>query len=433
MPRPRTNTKLKGPVLLGRYELLYPLGSGGMGTVWMARGRGGREAEKFFVVKTLRDEHTDDPEFREMFFDEARIASGIDSINVARIFDFGDESGIPYLVMEVVDGESLQRIHRESKKSGELVPPQISMRIIADACAGLHTAHELRTISGELRDVIHRDISPHNILVGMNGVTKIIDFGVATARDRVATKTKTGQVKGKLQYLAPEQAHGKHIDRRIDIWAIGSVLYLLLTGHAAYEGKHDAAILSAILFNDAHVPLPDSVHPAVKAVVDRALERDPKKRFATADDMRIAIENALEKMGFSATRDDVASYMAAHYREDADARVEDLASAVEVTTQRPRPRPAREVFYAETTLAMPTLVEEDEEKKVARRKRKTRSSSKRSLAELTAPNEDTRRGIFMGIGISLAAMVITFVVVSIVVARSHAHTPANVAPVTSAR
>jgi serine/threonine-protein kinase len=417
--------------LLGRYELLYPLGSGGMGTVWMARGRSAREAEKFSVVKTLRDEHAEDPEFRDMFFDEARIASGIDSVNVARIFDLGDESGIPYLVMEVVDGESLQRIHRDVKKSGELVPPQISLRIIADACAGLHAAHELRGINGELRDVIHRDISPHNILVGMHGVTKIIDFGIAKARDRVSTKTKTGQVKGKLQYLAPEQAHGKSIDRRIDIWAIGSVLYLLLTGRAAYDGKHDAAILSAILFNESHTPLPDSVHPAVRAVVDKALERDPKKRFATADDMRVAIERALGKMGVSATTSDVAKYMDAHYRDDSDARSEDLRTAVEVTTQRPRPRPASEVFYVETTEAMPTLVDESAEKKNERRKRRRKERTKISLSDIAAPNEDTRRGIFMGIGVSLAAMVIAFVVVSIVVARTRPRPPPTVAPSTT--
>lgn len=427
VPSPRSNTKLKGPVLLGRYELLYSLGSGGMGKVWMARGRSAREAEKYFVVKTLRDDHSDDPEFRDMFFDEARIASGIDSINVARIFDFGDESGIPYLVMEVVDGESLQRIQRDAAKRSELIAPRISLRIIADACAGLHAAHELRDMSGELRDVIHRDISPHNILVGMNGVSKVIDFGIATARDRIATKTKTGQVKGKLQYLAPEHAHGKTIDRRIDIWALGSVLYLLLTGKPAYGGKHDAAILSSILFDESHAPLPDSIHPAVRAVVDRSLERDPKKRFATADEMRIAIDGALGKMGVSATRKDVASYMSAHYAEDADARSEDLRSAIEVTTQRPRPRPAKDVFYVETTLAMPTLVNDDSEKKTEQRKpERKKTRSKISLPEIAAPNEDTRRGIFLGVGVSLAAMVITFVVVSVIVARSRSHTNAPV-------
>ncbi len=345
--------KFKGPVLLGRYELLYPLGSGGMGTVWIARGRGTRDAERFFVVKTLRDEHSDDPDFREMFFDEARIASGIDHPNVARIFDLGDESGIPYLVMEVVDGESLQRLHRDSKKRGEHIPPEIALRIVADACGGIHAAHELRDLRGELRDVIHRDISPHNILVGMNGVTKVIDFGIAKARDRVASKTATGQVKGKLRYLAPEQLHDEPIDRRVDVWGLGSVLYLLLTGRAAYDGPHDAAVLSAILF-DSHAPLPESLHPSARAVVERALERDPKKRYSTADEMRVASERALKKMGLSATAADVAKYMAARYREDADARHDDLASAVEVTTQRPRPRPASEVFYAETTLAMPT-------------------------------------------------------------------------------
>jgi serine/threonine-protein kinase len=427
---------MKGPVLLGRYELLYPLGSGGMGTVWMARGRGTREAEKFFVVKTLRDEHTGDPEFRDMFFDEARIASGIDHINVARIFDLGDESGIPYLVMEVVDGESLQRIHGYSRKNKELIPPQIALRIIADACGGLHAAHELRDISGQLRDVIHRDISPHNILVGMNGVTKIIDFGVAKARDRVASKTATGQVKGKLRYLAPEQAHGKNIDRRIDIWAIGSVLYLLLTGNAAYDGPHDAAVLSAILFNESHTPLPDSIHASARAVVDRSLARDPKNRFATAEEMRVAIERALGKMGVSATTADVAKFMDARFRDDADTRREDLASAIEVTTQRPRPRPAREVFYVETTLAMPTRVNDGTSKEIDRRKRARKTSPKISLPEIEMPNDDTRRGIFLGVGVSMAAMVIAFVVASIVVSRSRMHsapTPTVTPPASSQR
>jgi len=422
---------MKGPVLLGRYELLYPLGSGGMGTVWMARGRAAAEAEKFLVVKTLRDEFADDPDFRDMFFDEARIASEIDHVNVARISDFGDESGIPFLVMEVVDGESLQRVHRHAKNRGQLVPPQIALRIIADACGGLHAAHELRDSRGELRDVIHRDVSPHNILVGMNGVTKIIDFGIAKARDRSGSKTATGQVKGKLRYLAPEQAHGQPIDRRVDIWAAGSVLYLLLTGNAAYDGPHDAAVLSAILFNDSHAPLPDSIHPSARAVVERALARDPKKRFATAEQMRTAIERALEKMGLATTTTDVTTFMARNFRDDADSRHEDLASAVEVTTQRARPRPAREVFYVESTLAMPTLVNDAPEKKsdLLKRDRK-KTSAKVSLPELlSSPNEDTKRGIFLGIGVSLAAMVIAFVVVSIVVAKVRA--PAQAPPIGS--
>lgn len=391
-----------------------------MGTVWMARGRGTREAERFFVVKTLRDEHSGDPEFREMLFDEARIASGIDHPNVARIFDFGDEAGIPYLVMEVVDGESLQRIYRDARKRRELLPPAIALRIVADACGGLHAAHELRDLNGRLRDVVHRDISPHNVLVGMNGVTKLIDFGVAKARDRVAGKTATGQVKGKLRYLAPEQVHDEPIDRRVDIWGLGSVLYLLLVGRPAYDGAHDAAILTALLY-ESHGPIPDAIPAPVRAVIEKAIARDPAERFATADEMRVAIERAAKKTGLVAKAEDVAKLMNAHYRADADARHDDLASAVEVTTQRPRPRPASEVFYVESTEAMPTRANEIAKKpeRVVRSRKSAKSSS--MLETLKAPNDDTKRGIYMGVGITVVAMTIAFVVAFLVVAHIRAH------------
>src|ERR1700733_10941256 len=210
---------------LDRYELLCPLAEGGMASVWLARMRGKRGFEKLVAIKTIKAELVDDPRFEEMFLDEARIASGIAHPNVAQIIDLGEKSGVLYLVMEWVDGESLAKVRKFAVKARIRIPLGLSLRIIADACAGLHAAHELKGPDGELLGVVHRDVSPQNILIGTAGAVKVIDFGIAKAQNRLGTRTRTGVVKGKVQYMAPEQAQGYAHDRRIDVWALGVCLY----------------------------------------------------------------------------------------------------------------------------------------------------------------------------------------------------------------
>src|SRR5262245_58532007 len=189
---------------LDRYELLAPIASGGMASVWLARLRGKRGFERLFAIKTIKTELTDDNRFQEMFLDEARIASGIQHPNVAQILDLGEQDDILYIVMEWVDGESLAKVRWLARKNGTPIPLGLSLRIIADACAGLHAAHELSDRQGNSLGVVHRDVSPQNILVTCTGSVKVIDFGVAKARDRRAGQTQTGVVKGKIRYMAPE-------------------------------------------------------------------------------------------------------------------------------------------------------------------------------------------------------------------------------------
>ena len=232
-----------------RYELVVPVGEGGMAQVWIARQRGKHGFEKLFALKAIHHRFADDPAFRAMFLDEARIANAIDHPNVAQVFDLGEQDNLLYLVMEYVDGDSLGAILSAiAKRNGEkraTVPPAIALRIIADVLAGLHAAHRLTSSSGELRGVVHRDISPSNILVSVRGDVKVIDFGIAHARDRAGGDTGVGSLKGKINYMAPEQALKEPLGPYTDVFGAGATLYRLLAGRAAMATRLAAHGLGA--------------------------------------------------------------------------------------------------------------------------------------------------------------------------------------------
>lgn len=181
-----------------------------MGAVWAARQRGSHGFEKLVALKTILPQYAKDESFRAMFLDEGRIASRIEHENVAQILDLGDVGGLVFLTMEWVNGDSLGKLQR--LLGNERFPIGVLLRIFADACAGLHAAHELRNDAGDLLDVVHRDISPQNIIVSTQGTAKIIDFGVAKAKERFVQDTNTGSLKGKFRYMAPEQVRRKMVD-----------------------------------------------------------------------------------------------------------------------------------------------------------------------------------------------------------------------------
>jgi serine/threonine protein kinase len=264
-----------------------------MATVWVARQTGKHGFEKLVAIKTVLPKLASDTHFQTMFIDEARIAARIEHANVAQVLDVGEQNGITYLVMEYVDGESLWKIRRILDDNRTRLPLGVILRTLADVCAGLHAAHELRGDDGQLLHVVHRDVSPQNILLSMRGVAKLIDFGIAKARNRWGGDTHTGTVKGKARYMAPEQALGGTIDRRVDIWAVGAILYDLLSGRPPYQGENDAQILFFITSGRPVAPLPPSVHPRISAIVHRALSLAPNDRFATAAEMQHAIEEAM--------------------------------------------------------------------------------------------------------------------------------------------
>jgi eukaryotic-like serine/threonine-protein kinase len=285
------------------------MAEGGMASVWIARQTGKHGFERLVAVKTILPKYADQARFQRMFVDEARIASRIHHPNVAQTLDVGEHHGVTYLVMEYVDGDALSKLYRVVDDRGARIQTGVLLRVMADVCGGLHAAHELRDPGGVPLGVVHRDVSPQNVLVGIDGVAKLIDFGIAKARDRLAGDTNTDQLKGKVHYMAPEQAMGRPTDRRADVWSVGAVLYHMLAGKPPYEGDNDVQALFRLASGRPPVPLPSRVHPAVAAVVARSLLHDPEKRYASAAELQQALEMAMIEAEVQTPVSGVASFL----------------------------------------------------------------------------------------------------------------------------
>jgi len=319
---------------LDRYELLWPLAEGGMASVWLARLHGKRGFEKLVAVKTILPKFASDPRFQSMFLDEARIASGIEHTNVARVLDLGEEHGVLYIAMEWVDGDALSKLQRVLARAAVPLPEGIVLRIMADACAGLHAAHELRARDGTALSVVHRDVSPQNILVSAEGVAKIIDFGVAKARDRVSEDTSAGSLKGKISYMAPEQALGKEVDRRVDVWAIGATLYYFFSGRKVYESDTELGTLRLLTSGAPPVPLPPTVSPIIRDIIKGTLRFDPGARTPNLDIVRRQLEDAMTQNGYSVRPEDVGTFIATHAADRSLARRTTVEKALQAADAR---------------------------------------------------------------------------------------------------
>jgi serine/threonine-protein kinase len=282
----------------GRYETLREIASGGMATVHLGRILGVGGFERVVAIKVMHPHLATDPQFVGMFLDEARLAARVRHPNVVGTIDIlEDEIGL-FLVMEYIEGPSLTSLLRAAQKRAAPITLGALLRIFLDALAGLHAAHELTDGQGELLNLVHRDVSPQNILVGSDGIARITDFGVARARSRITT-TKGHEVKGKMSYLAPEQVRAEPIDRRADIYSAGVILWGLLTGRRMIRADNDGAIIAQIL--SATRPSPREVNPAVPPALDdvcmAAIALDPAARPATASLFAEAIEAAAARDG----------------------------------------------------------------------------------------------------------------------------------------
>jgi serine/threonine-protein kinase len=281
-----------------------------MGAVWLARLRRLRQFDKLVAIKTVLPEHAADLRLRRMFLDEARVAFAVSHPNVAAILDVGDHEGMLYLVMEWIEGESVRTLERTVSGKGGRIPVAVLLRVMADACAGLHAVHEARSASGVPLEIVHRDVSPQNVLVDTAGHAKLIDFGIARSRGRLAGETTAGGPKGKARYMSPEQALGKNVDRRADVWSTGAVLYSVVEGRVPYEDESDISILRAIL-EKRDIPWPSTALPSpVAEVVMRCLRVEPADRYGTAADLKGALENAMRAAGVEATTTEVAAFVA---------------------------------------------------------------------------------------------------------------------------
>jgi len=319
---------------LDRYELLWPIAEGGMASVWLARLHGKRGFEKLVAVKTILPKFAADPRFQTMFLDEARIAAGIEHTNVTRVLDLGEQDGVLYIAMEWVDGDALGKLQRQLARAGVPLPLPIVLRIIADACAGLHAAHELRDRDGVPIGIVHRDVSPQNILVSGEGIAKIIDFGVAKARDRIAEDTSAGSLKGKIQYMAPEQALGRSVDRRADVWAIGAVLYYFFSGRRVYEAESELATLQLLTSGVPPTPLPASVPPIIVDIIRGTLRHKVEERTANLDIVRRQLEHAMLQLGCMVRPADVGEFIATYARDRAVTRRTTIANALQAADAR---------------------------------------------------------------------------------------------------
>jgi serine/threonine-protein kinase len=290
----QTQTAIAGRTL-GRYQLLASIARGGMGQVWLGRLKGARGFHKLVAVKTLLAAPDEAGRFEQMLLEEARIASLIHHANVVQTIELGEDEGMLYLVMEWVDGEPLTHVLATAQERGGL-PLGVAANLVAQTLRGLHAAHELCDETGAKLGVVHRDVSPHNVLVTYAGTAKLLDFGIAKATKGSNPQTVTGEVKGKFAYMAPEQVLGTPIDQRTDIFAAGIMLYTLTAGRHPFKHHNDAGVLHAIT-SEKPAPRPSTFipdyPPALEAVVMKAIEKDIERRFATADEMRHALERAV--------------------------------------------------------------------------------------------------------------------------------------------
>lgn len=295
---------------VGRYVVVGKLATGGMAEIWLARQAGPKGFEKVVVIKKITDAFCDDPEFVDMFLNEARIAAQLNHPNVVQIYDLGEYEGAYFIAMEYLHGETLSAVLHAARKRGQHIPFQYSARWIADAAQGLAYAHARTGIDGKTLGIVHRDVSPRNLIVTYDGVVKLVDFGIARAADRA---TQTGhKLKGTPGYFSPEQARGESLDRRSDLFALGVVLFEAVTGTRLFEFEDALVVLSAI---GGSRPVPRAIerNPSVPAdlddIVSRALQKRREDRYPSAGEFHAALEEWLHGQPDLARPEELQKYL----------------------------------------------------------------------------------------------------------------------------
>ena len=282
------------PLLIGRYQLAAELARGGLATVYVGRLLGDGGLQRTVAVKRLHAHFRTDGDITTMFLDEARVALRVRHPNVVHAVDVVLHEDELFIVMEYVEGASLSQLLRNIGTAKGDVPTDIASGILSNVLHGLHAAHTTRDERGAALDIVHRDVSPQNVLVGADGVARVLDFGIAKTVTQ-AHVTRVNEIKGKLTYMAPEQVLGQPVTCKADIFSAGIVFWETLTGHRLFYGDNDGAIIRSVL--ESPIPAPSSLNPAVSPELDevvlRALEREPARRYDTAEEMASRIEEVV--------------------------------------------------------------------------------------------------------------------------------------------
>jgi serine/threonine-protein kinase len=284
---------------LGKYTLVRKLATGGMAEVFLARADGPMGFQKKCVVKRILPHFNDDERFIQMFLAEARLAAELNHPNLVQIFDFGQHNGQYYLAMEFIDGPNTRSLNQAVRKATGAMDFAVAARLIATAAEGLHFAHELRDENGTFLNLVHRDISPDNILVSRNGAVKVVDFGIAKASTQPHL-TKSGMIKGKMAYMPPEQLARDPLDRRADLFALGIVLYEMITGGMPFDATSEVSIIQAIMsvkpLERVEVYRPDCP-VELQAIVMRCLEKDRERRYPSCRELQTDLEAFIQSTG----------------------------------------------------------------------------------------------------------------------------------------
>jgi serine/threonine protein kinase len=344
-------------LVFGKYERIRRLAQGGMGDVFLARQTG--VLDRLAILKALKHELVAEQEFVEQFLDEARVAATLNHPNIVAIYDVGEWNGTYYIAMEYIAGEDLAKIWYAAAKAGVGLPFQVTVRIIMDAALGLDHAHRARDVRGRPMNIVHRDISPQNIMVRADGVTKLVDFGIAKAANK-SSKTQAGMVKGKLQYMSPEQVRGEALDGRSDQFSLGVVIWEMCTGRRLFKADSEINTLQKIL--QAPIPKPSqfvSGFPGeLEAVIMRMLERDANKRFAALGEVALKLKEFLDRSSVQAGEVSVSAFMHQILGRELEERTRDLTpmenstSGPAVKAPPPSPRPAPVSLTAPATVPM---------------------------------------------------------------------------------
>lgn len=333
------------PERFGKYELLQKIAQGGMAEIFLATRQGDLGGfEKQVALKRIFRHLTGREETVNMFFDEARIAATLNHPNIVQVFDLGEVEGYFYIAMEFVHGTDLRRVCKRGIDGGDYLPLELAAHIVAEIAAGLHYAHSRTDEEGNPRNIVHRDISPQNVLLSMEGHVKICDFGIAKAENRLA-RTRTGQFKGKLSYMSPEQFNGEEVDARSDIFNLGIVLYEITLARRLFDAKTDFERMRQIA--NAQVTPPSEVDseypPELERIIMKALQHDPDERYQSAEEMQLEIEDWLHGREVKVGAVQVGNYMEEVFPELVGGIPEDMA-------QVEFPAEGRESSVVESTL-----------------------------------------------------------------------------------
>lgn len=295
---------------LGRYEVRAKIAEGGMATIYLGKLLGEEGFERPVALKVIKDEFCVNPEFFNMFLDEAKIVSRLSHPNVVQLFELGKEGHRLFIAMELLLGQSLWSVWDACRERNVRLRYDVIAFIGARVAEGLHHAHELRDAKGELKNLVHRDVNASNIFITYDGQVKVVDFGLAKAAGRIS-RTAAGIVKGKLAYMSPEQTVGRPLDRRTDIFALGATLWEITADRRLFKGKDDVSTLTAV--NQAKVPDPRKLvadYPReLWSVLRRSLQRDKEKRFSSALEMAKALDACAELEGRRVTAETIAEVM----------------------------------------------------------------------------------------------------------------------------